>query len=44
MPTTTVTNMNIPQEEATMTDDEDMENVESDVDAAILQLQQVYQV
>ena len=44
MPTTTVTNTNIPEEEATMSDDEDMESVESDVVAALLQLQQVYQV
>ena len=44
MPTTTVSNTNILIEEATMTDDEDMENVEDDVAAAMLQLQKVYQV
>ena len=44
MPTTTVSNMNILIEEATMTDDEDMENVKDDVAAPMLQLQNVNQV
>ena len=42
MPTTTVSNPNILIEEATMTDVEDMENVEDNVAAAMLQLQKVY--
>ena len=44
MPTTTVSNTNILIEEATMTDDEDMENVEDKGAVAMLQLQKVYQV
>ena len=44
MLTTTVSNTIVLIEEATMTDDEDMENVEDDVAAAMLQLQRVYHV